>query len=260
MKDRIYIATFSDGAIEAAAKYGFGLEINHTCVSDNMNEECRQDTVEWIKRDLKAAKAENGKYLIHGPFTELSPSSIDSRAVQLTWDRLMDSVEFCKIFNSKKLVVHTGFFPFLYYPVWHKEKSIEFWSKFSDAVPKDLTVCIENVFEEDPIIFREIIDEVGKENIRVCLDVGHVNAMASTDWPAERWIEYLGERISHFHLHNNVGGKKDLHGHVYEGSMDMNKILDSIMTYCGDDVTLTIESQKAMESAKWLSEWADGQR
>ena len=34
IKDRLYIATFQNKAVETAARYGVGLEYNHTCISD----------------------------------------------------------------------------------------------------------------------------------------------------------------------------------------------------------------------------------
>ena len=37
IKDRLYIATFQNKAVETAARYGVGLEYNHTCISESLD-------------------------------------------------------------------------------------------------------------------------------------------------------------------------------------------------------------------------------
>lgn len=251
-RDRIYIATFTRDSLEVAKEYGFGLELNHSCVSMNMDPENWESTLEWIRKDLKEAGAED-HFIIHGPFTELSFDSIDPRAVQLTFDRYDEFLRLAKEIGAKRMILHTGYFPFLYYPEWHLEKSLEYWPEFLNKVPEDMTLLIENVFEEDPIIYRQIVEGLDRPNVRCCMDVGHINAMASKDWPAERWIEYLGPLIGHFHLHNNMG-EKDLHSSLTDGTIDPAKVMDAIEKYCPDDITLTIESKTARDTAKWLDQ------
>ena len=49
----------------------------------------------------------------------------------------------------------------------------------------------------------KIIDGVGDDSLKVCLDIGH--AHANSIMPVEEWIETLGDRIAYYHLHNNHG-------------------------------------------------------
>lgn len=255
IKNRIYIAEFARDSFDVALKYGIGMEINHTCVSDNLNKEVRRETVAYIRERLKSTEAHGGYLVVHGPFTELSPMSIDSRAVTLTWDRLSEALEIAVELGAKKMIAHTGYFPFLYYPQWYREKSLEFWPKFMKTMPEDFTLCVENVFEEDPLIFREIFENAESHRLRACVDVGHITAMAGNDWPAERWIEYLGDYIGHFHLHNNRGGKVDLHDSFNKGKMNPFSVMEAVEKHCRDDVTLTVESQWGEESTRWLFDY-----
>ena len=244
-KDKIYIATFSEGAKEAAERYGFGLELDHLCISENLNEE------NWEKITEEMTKAAAGRRIIvHGPFTELIPCAIDERARELAMKRHMESVEICRELGVRKLILHSGWIPSMYFPSWQVEKSVEYWKELVVKAGKDFTICVENVFEAEPDTLIEIIDGAGDPRLKICLDVGHANAVKTTG-TVEEWIEKMGERIGHFHLHNNDGGS-DSHGELTDGALDMEKILRLAEKRC-PDATYTIESRTCEKSAAWMA-------
>ena len=255
-KDKIYIATFSEGAKEAAERYGFGLELDHLCISENLNEENREKITEEM---TKAAAGR--RIIVHGPFTELIPCAIDERARELAMKRHMESVEICRKLGVRKLILHSGWIPSMYFPSWQVGRSVEYWKKLIDkagaatpgtgAAPGEaLTICVENVFEPEPDTLIEIIDRVGDPRLKICLDVGHANAVKTTG-TVEEWIEKMGERIGHFHLHNNDGGS-DSHGELTDGALDMERILRLAEKRC-PYATYTIESRKCEKSAAWMA-------
>ena len=265
-KDKIYIATFSEGAKEAAERYGFGLELDHLCISENLNEENREKITEEM---TKAAAGRSA--IVHGPFTELIPCAIDERARELAVKRHMESVEICRELGVKKLILHSGWIPSMYFPSWQVERSVEYWKKLitkagaavtnpakagaatpgiGAALGEAFTICVENVFEPEPDTLIEIIDGVGDPRLKICLDVGHANAVKTTG-TVEEWIEKMGERIGHFHLHNNDGGS-DSHGELTDGALDMERILRLAEKRC-PDATYTIESRKCEKSAAWMA-------
>ena len=255
-KDKIYIATFSEGAEEAAERYGFGLELDHLCISENLNEENREKITEEM---TKAAAGR--RIIVHGPFTELIPCAIDERARELAMKRHMESVEICRKLGVRKLILHSGWIPSMYFPSWQVEKSVEYWKELvvkagaatpgTGAAPGEaLTICVENVFEAEPDTLIEIIDGAGDPRLKICLDVGHANAVKTTG-TVEEWIEKMGERIGHFHLHNNDGGS-DSHGELTDGALDMERILRLAEKRC-PYATYTIESRKCEKSAAWLA-------
>ena len=49
----------------------------------------------------------------------------------------------------------------------------------------------------------KIIDGVGDDSLKVCLDIVH--AHANSIMSVEEWIETSGDRIAYYHLHNNHG-------------------------------------------------------
>lgn len=55
IKDRLYIATFQNNAVETAALYGVGLEYNHTCISESLDPENRPLLLAEMRRDFEAS-------------------------------------------------------------------------------------------------------------------------------------------------------------------------------------------------------------
>lgn len=62
-RDRIFFATFSDGATKTANKYGFSLEINDLCISSNLDPENREETIKRIEDEISEASAQGKIYL-----------------------------------------------------------------------------------------------------------------------------------------------------------------------------------------------------
>lgn len=86
---------------------------------------------------------------------------------------------------------------------------------------------------------------------RMVVHSGYEPLMYFKEYDVYRWIEILGDRIGHFHLHNN-DGSGDQHRALMDGSLDMERIIKCANRFCGSDVTFTIESHECRESAPWL--------
>lgn len=254
-KNRIHIATFSENAEETAKRYGYGLELDHLCISENLDEENLKNTLDQMKSSMEAAGIESPERLIiHGPFTELMPCAIDRRARELARERHLQSVEVCRKLRVKKLILHSGWIPSMYFPSWQVEKSVEYWKSLAECLAEDFVLCIENVFEPEPDTLIDIIDGVNDPRIRICLDMGHANAAKSAG-TAEDWIERMGSRIGHFHIHNN-DGTRDSHQELDRGEMDMKRLL-TLAEKVSPEATFTIESRKCEASARWLEAYME---
>ena len=258
--ENIFIATFSSEAEETALEYGFGLELNDLCISSNLEPKKRDWVISRMEGEIKRAGSSNRKNIMHGPFTELTPAAIDQRAIDLMKDRYRSTIDICTQMGIKDIVLHDGYIPLIYQKPWHLKRSILFWKEFAEEIPEGFSIYIENVFDDEPDLLCNIVDEVnaslqlpkGKEKYSICLDVGHANAMTKggTDSIVE-WIKTMGMRIGHFHLHNN-DGTGDNHDDVNRGTFDIERVLEAIEEYCRSNVTMTIESRKAAPSADYL--------
>ena len=248
----IYVATYSQNAVEVIKDNGLGIELNDTCYSAMLDKDIREKTVQTMKQEIRDSGAVN--VLVHGPFTEIVPASIDHRAVDMGIERLNEAYEICSTIGVKKMIVHSGYMPPLYVKEWHNDRSVEFWNRFMEDKPDDFEIAIENVLEDEPVMMKNLIDRLPDPRISLCLDIGHANWSGNSDYSIDDWIKILGHDLTHFHFHNN-DGKSDQHNPINEGSMDIKKVLESISKYCDNDVTITIESRVCRESAEWLKDY-----
>ncbi len=252
MKNRLFIATFSEDALNVAKDFGVGLEINHTCISEELDPSNRRNLLAQIRKDLAAAGVSDSSGLfLHGPFTEIHPAAIDYRARQMAMERLNEAYEVAAALGINRMVVHTGWIPFIYFKSWQAEKGAEFWQRFMSDKPSDFHIYVENVLDDEPYMLLDMMKRIDNPSIKLCLDTGHANATTSPELPVEKWIEVLGSHIGHFHLHNN-DGTGDSHSAFDCGSMDMNSIFSAIGAFCDADVTLTIEARDARSCLEWL--------
>jgi len=251
LNEKIYLATFSENAVEVARENGVNLELNDICISEMLDPERREETLSTMRKELADCGSQDA--ILHGPFTEIIPSSIDHRAVDFGMQRIEEAYEVAEALGIKRMVVHTGYVPLMYYKNWHLERSLEFWSRFMSDKPADFQLFIENVFDDEPLMIKDLIDGLNDPRIRVCLDVGHAHVVTLPEYDVYQWIEILGHRIGHFHIHNN-DGTKDTHQDLTDGSLDMKRVLDAVREHCTEDVTFTIESRTCAENVKWLIE------
>lgn len=252
MKNRLFIATFSENALNVAKDFGVGLEINHTCISEELDPSNRRNLLAQIRKDIAAAGVSDSSGLfLHGPFTEIHPAAIDYRARQMAMERLNEAYEVAAALGINRMVVHTGWIPFIYFKSWQAEKGAAFWQRFMSDKPSDFHIYVENVLDDEPYMLLDMMKRIDNPHIKLCLDTGHANATTSPELPVEKWIEVLGPHIGHFHLHNN-DGTGDSHSAFDCGSMDMNSIFSAIGAFCDADVTLTIEARDARSCLEWL--------
>lgn len=247
MKRKIYIATICDDFKAAAAEYGCGIELDQFCMAANMYGEERRRTDMEI-RSISDGISPAG-VILHAPFNELFPAAIDPGARELAMRRYSDAADIAAELNAVKMVVHSGYMPHVYFKDWHKERSVEFWNLFMED--RELDIVIENVLEDEPYMMAEMMEKMGNDRIRLCLDTGHALCMSSV--PVKEWVKVLSPYIGHLHIHNN-DGVWDHHCALDDGILDMAEVLDEAFSVCSEDMTVTVEARDCRSSLKWLCE------
>ena len=243
-KENIYLSTIAADAAEVATEYGFGLEIAEYCTAWNLDE--RFDETDAAVRE-KLADIES--CILHAPFNELFPCAIDKKARALAVERYRQAIDIAKGYGAAKVVIHGGYNPKIYYPEWYVEQSIAFWKEFLQDDP-GVQIVLENVLEETPDMLLDIVKSIDDERLRLCLDIGHVNAyseLSVMDWLAA-WAPY----ISHFHIHNN-DGSSDCHYALNDGTIPVKDLLLHAEYMC-PDATYTLELMQDEPSVRWLKE------
>lgn len=243
-RDNIYLSTIASDAENVAREYGFGLEIAEYCTAWNMDETFAGVDVA-VKKKLEGI----GFSTLHAPYNELFPCAIDKKARALAAERYRQAIGLAKKYGSSKVIIHSGYYERMYYPVWFVEQSIVFWKEFLKEDP-GVEIVLENVFETEPQWLPEIVAGVDHPGLKLCLDVGHVHAYSPI--PVLKWLDSWGNHISHVHIHNN-DGLQDQHRDLWDGSIPMKELLQKMEHVC-PNATVTLELMKSRDSARWLQE------
>lgn len=243
LTDRLYISTIADDCDTLARSYGVGLEIADFCTAVNMDEIAQFGPVVHTKmRGIN-------RFSLHMPFNEITPAAIDPLVVDLTRKRYEQALSLAMGWGIKRLIVHTGFIPIIYYPQWYLSQATEFWQEFLADKPSDILICVENVMEATPDMICELMARVDDPRLRICLDVGHANTRVS-NVPWKEWVDAMQPYLVHFHIHNN-DGDADLHDALGAGVLPMCELLRVSIDAC-PKARFTIENAHAEESMLWL--------
>ncbi len=242
-KAKIYLSTIDPQAQAVAKKYDLGLEIAEYCTAWNMDDKFPA-TDARVREKLQGIE----RKVLHAPFNELFPCAIDPKARTLAAERYKQAIDLAKLYGAEKVIIHGGYNPRIYYPVWYVEQSILFWKDFLQET--DMPIVLENVLEETPDMLLDIVKGVDHPRLRLCLDVGHVNAYSGI--PVMDWLKAWAPYLSHFHIHNN-DGSWDTHSALDQGTIPMKELLLTAKELC-PDATFTLEVTEAETSVKWLEE------
>ena len=242
--NQIYISTIDSNYSRLANQYGFGVEIAQFCTAWEID-----SNFEKTDKEIRENIADIPNRIYHAPFNELFPCAIDPLARQLAAYRYKQAIELAKGYGAAKVVIHAGYHPKIYYPVWYTEQSVVFWKEFLKE-NADMEIVLENVLETEPQMWLDIVKGVDNPNFKLCMDIGHINTYS--DIPLEHWLEICVPYISHFHIHNN-GKSHDTHNGLIDGSIDMKSFLQKADKLC-PGATYTLEVINCKTSAKWLFE------
>jgi len=243
-REKIYISTISTDAVRVAQAYGLGLEIAEYCTAWNMDEQFSNTDAE-----VREKLAGIGNCVLHAPFNELFPCAIDKKARALAAERYRQAIDLAKDYGATKVIIHGGYNPWIYYPVWYVEQSVLFWKDFLKEDP-GVEIVLENVLEDDPQWLLDIVKGVDDPRLRLCMDIGHVNAYSAL--PVMDWLETWAPYISHFHIHNN-DGSRDQHNALTDGTIPIKEFLLRAEKLC-PDATYTLELMKDAPSVQWLAD------
>ena len=243
-KEKIYLSTIAADSDQTAKEYGFGLEIAEYCTAWNMDEKFRETDTD-VRQKLTGIQ----NRILHAPFNELFPCAIDPKARALAADRYRQAIGLARDYGAAKVVIHGGYNPRIYYPVWYVEQSILFWKGFLQEDP-GVEIVLENVLEDEPGLLLDIVKGVDDTRLRLCLDIGHANAYTPVS-PMD-WLKACAPYLSHFHLHNN-DGTQDSHSALNCGSIPMDEFVQQAEALC-PDATFTLEVLESKSSVRWLLE------
>ena len=203
--------------LELAKEYNLGFEYNEFFMPDLLDNEDKA-----VKTILEYSSLNRKNDTLHGVFFDIVLDSMDKKIRDISIDRVKSSLRVASMLKCKGVIFHTN------YITWMKDENYKNrWVKYNKEAYlnlinefKDLEIYIENMFDLDPYLLRDLVKEINHERIGVCLDIAHAN-ISKID--IKEWIKVLSPYIKHIHINNN-DGVIDSHDELGIGSINYKEI------------------------------------
>lgn len=194
----------------------------------------------WLRSGVRNGLGQGLPLIAHGP-GEGPPNDIKNLWTKVI-PALEDTVVTCAAMAIRFLTIHlwTDSRFVKHQIVDHKIVAIGHITTFANDL--GVEIGIENLSENADDLERAL---AGAPHLSITLDVGHGQLLCTRNTSFEI-IERLSSRISHIHLHDNLGGNEvrdDLHLPIGEGIVDFRRILGALMRK-GYKRTATLEVKR----------------
>jgi sugar phosphate isomerase/epimerase len=181
----------------------------------------------WHERTAAAFHQAGLICAVHLPFFDLHPGSLDRLIHRVTQDRLLQAVDVAAAYRPAHFIAHLGYARLTYanFPELWLERSVATWNAILARVGA-VPLFLENVFEETPTHHVAVLDALGGR-AKACLDLGHWHsfALGHKRRNLHDWLNVLGDRLGHLHLHDN-DGSTDQHLGLGQGSIPWDELWD----------------------------------
>jgi len=240
----IYGSVHTDTEVELLRSNNLGIEVF-------ANPETLDNPSEYHKFLAERIKGMVGVSM-HGTIFDMAFASGDPLIVEVVKKRFIQCVQAAALHGINHLIFHSSYRAFYNgrgrIGEWYIKASIDFWKDFEHNIPDGMTVLLENVEDDDPEVFAEIIHGIDSPKIACCFDAAHAHVYSS--WQLDDWIRILGGKIKHVHLSDN-DGKSDLHLPLGQGNLPLASVIQGIMKHASSEVPFTLECDIPL-SIDWL--------
>ena len=194
--------------------------------------------------------------VVHAPFSDLNPASMNERVRKLTVECIRDAIEGAFELDSEVVVVHPGYIP----PLWSNYVNEILDNNFSTlseivemAEDYGIKIGLENmpnfkgVLGITPESLLDIIKDIDSKNLGITFDIGHANTAGN---PAEfvEKLQNIGIGIIHVHAHDN-NGYDDEHLKIGEGNINFIEVLEKLKEI-GYNGIISLENKNIRDAVK----------
>ena len=219
-----------EDSVKFAKELGTNIEISRFARDLADIDETFDSRVQAMK---KALENFDGEVSLHGFLFDLCVVSLDPLIRKVSRQRFMQTYEAAKILGAKTVLFHTGFNAPLKCEDYRRSFRKNFIAYLKDFVKNfeesGMVMVLENVQETGPEFILDIIENVGSNNLKASLDIGHANI--HSEIPVTEWIKTYGENLYHMHIHNNYGDD-DSHFSLLDGNIDAKTVFRTVLE-CG---------------------------
>jgi sugar phosphate isomerase/epimerase len=201
---------------------GFGLDLILSDTEFNRDVPFRQ--LEGLRRALAD---ESIPLTCHLPYVDLHFGSRDPKVHEYARDCLQYGLEMAADLRAKIAVMHIGYsnhIPPRRKGEW-RDRVVDSLQEIVRAAEEEETfLALENTYEPDGDVLRDILETVNSPWLRFCADLGH--AACFSRMAPEEWIESFKDKIVMLHFHDN-DGQDDLHQACGEGVVGYEPVFEA---------------------------------
>lgn len=231
---------------EIIEKTGVGVESIEFSVAENLDQLGKSLETYQKRLEFMGCRELN----LHGPFLDLNPMAFDSLVQEATRLRYEQAYQAAKELGARRLILHSGFIPSVYFLMGWADRMVDFYQRFLDDKDDSVEILMENVMDPLPEPVRAVAKGIDHPAFGLCLDVGHANCFSKI--PVSTWATELRSFVRHLHLHDNAGDR-DTHLALGKGTVPLSDVLDIFSK--NPDISYTIECNTAADvraSLSWM--------
>ena len=180
-----------------------------------------------------------GRRGMHGPYEGLDMDNKDPEVRQLVTARYLKALEAADRIGARQMVLHS---PYTRWYAWNRlnkpNYSEEKLGRIHDvmapvvkaAQTAGITLVIENIFDVDPAMRREMVDSFASEAIALSIDTGHAHlARRMSDAPpVDYFVRDAGDQLKHVHV-QDLDGHADRHWAPGEGEIHWKEVFRALL-------------------------------
>lgn len=202
---------------------GFGLDLMLSDMEFNRDVPFRE--IESFRRILTD---EEIPVTCHLPYVDLHFGSRDPKVHEYARDSLQFGLEIAADLRARVAVLHAGYSTHI-----PPRRRVEWRDRVIDSLQEivraaeeeEIVLAIENTYEPDGEMLKEILATINSPWLRFCADLGH--AACFSRMAPEEWIESFSDRIVMLHFHDN-DGQDDLHQACGNGVVGYEPVFDAL--------------------------------
>lgn len=219
------VSTMDDLNIKELNQSNAGVEIQDFTES-NLSMDEKRKIINFYKKELKGF---NNIKALHGPFLDLKPASPDKEIRDISYKRYLDTIKIAAELDMDYVIFHSQINPYLNEPrlkdLNNRQHKAALVRLLDEVLGYKGIILIENIFEEEPTMLKELIETINLPNIKINLDIGHAKLGRVN---LEEWIRELKDYIVYMHIHSN-NGLYDMHS--IPGKEEINELYNLLDKY-----------------------------
>ena len=206
-------------------------------------ENLQRDQTGLICSTVARMRDKQCRFTFHGPFWDLCSGSVDPAIREVTRSRLSSLFDLAEQSARSRFSAIADSIQGIIEGIAERGSRTAFppWAFCEAGGNPKMPLVLENVWEEDPELHLELLDEMKSPWFGFCLDTGHQHSFSTTTM--DKWLQAVWPYLKEVHIHDNDGSDDD-HLPVGSGTIDFDRLFNFLREK-GISPVLTLEPHTA---------------